>query len=173
MLRYTAFTLIALGTISLSGCGAGSDPMPLAAAEHGDHDHGHAHASQGPHGGSIIELGTEDFHAELVHDDEAGNVTIYFLDATAKAAAPIDAPEVNVNVRHDGEAQQFRLAALSAEEDPQGKSSRFVSTHKDLAGELDHDHAHGQLVVTINGKQYRGNIQHDHDHHGHDVHNHE
>ena len=172
MFRHSTITLIALGTISLLGCVPASGPRPQASA-HKDHDHQHAHASQGPHGGSMIELGSEDFHAELVHDDQAGNITIYFLDASAKHAAPIDAPEVKVNLRHDGQAQQFKLVALADQGDPQGRASRFVSTQKELADELDHEHAHGQLVVTINGKQYRGDIERAHDHHGHGDHDHE
>lgn len=163
MCRHTicAFMLIALGTVSLSGCDSGSGSGPQAA---GDHGHDHAHPSQGPHGGSIIELGTDDFHAELVHDDDAGSVTVYFLDASAKLAAPIDAGEVSVNLRHDGQAEQFKLAASPAEGDPQGKSSQFASSQKDLAKDLDQSDARGQLVVTIGGKQYRGNIEHGHDH---------
>ena len=159
-----ACTLIALGTISLSGCGGGSGPGSQVPAEHGDHDQEHAHATEGPHGGSIIELGTEEFHAELVHDDEAGSVMIYFLDSTAKQVAPIDAGEVSINLRHDGNAEQFKLAASPTEGDPQGKSSRFVSAEKELAEDLDRSDARGQLVATISGKQYRGNIEHDHDH---------
>ena len=172
MFRHSTITLIALGTISLWGCVPASGPTPQASA-HKDHDHGHAHASQGPHGGRIIELGNENFHAELVHDDQAGNITIYFLDASAKRAVPIDAAEVNVNLRRDGQAQQFNLAALAEQGDPQGRASRFVSAQQELADELDHEHAHGQLVVTINGKQYRGDIEHARDHHGHGDHNHE
>ena len=172
MFRDRTISLIVLGTISLLGCAPASGPTPQASA-HEDHPHQHAHASRGPHGGEIIELGNEDFHAELVHDDRAGNVTIYFLDASAQNAAPIDAVEVNVNLRHDGQAQQFRLAALADQGDPQGRASRFVSAQQELANELDHGQAHGQLVVTINGKQYRGNIDHAHDHHGHGDHNHE
>ncbi|MCE2751496.1 MAG: hypothetical protein LW720_06355 [Pirellula sp.] len=37
----------------------------------------HAHPSEGPHHGSLVELGKEEFHAELVHDSKS--VTIYIF----------------------------------------------------------------------------------------------
>src|SRR4051812_6832788 len=36
----------------------------------------HQHAATGPKGGVIVELGEEELHAELLHDDEVGIVTI-------------------------------------------------------------------------------------------------
>ena len=49
----------------------------------------HAHPSEGPHHGTLVELGNEEFHAEVVHDDKS--VTVYVLDAGATKAVPIDA----------------------------------------------------------------------------------
>jgi hypothetical protein len=147
--------LIVLG---LSGCGSSTSEKTASTADGG---HEHAHPGEGPHGGSLIELGNEEYHAELVHDDAAGTVTIYILDSAAKAAVPIDAGEVTINVSHKGQAEQFKLSAASAERE--GKSSQFVSSSADLAEELDHEHATAQLVVTINGKQYRGTIEHHHE----------
>jgi hypothetical protein len=121
-------------------------------------------------------LGTEEYHAELAHDEQTGQVAVYFLDSSAKLATPIDAPEVKINLRHDGRAEQFTLTAVPAEGDAQGTSSRFVSTDKQLAQDLDQAAAHGQLVAMIGGKQYRGDIEHDHNHgddHSHDDHSHD
>ncbi len=42
----------------------------------------HSHPTEGPHHGTLIELGKEEYHAELVHDDKM--VTIYILDSAAK-----------------------------------------------------------------------------------------
>ena len=42
-----------------------------------------------------------------------------------------------------------------------------------LLKNCDHEHAEGQLVVEINGKQYRGDIQHDHEGHEHESHEHD
>lgn len=130
----------------------------------------HNHPTEGPHGQPLIELGNEDYHAELVHDDKAGTVTIYILDSGATKEVAIDAAEVTINLKHGDHAEQFPLAA---EPDESGKASKFVSTDSHLAAHLDEEGAGGELVVTIDGTQYRGALAHDHDHaHDHGDHEH-
>lgn len=153
--------------LSLVGCG-GSQPATsnsVAVAEEAGHEH--AHSSEGPHGGSLIELGNEAYHAELVHDDAAGTVTVYVLDSTAKTVVPIEAPDVTINIKHEGRGEQFKLAAAVEQGDATGKSSQFGSSDAELAQELDHEHAEAELVLLIEGKQYRGAIEHHHDHEEH------
>ena len=122
----------------------------------------HEHPSEGPHHGSLIELGKEEFHAELVHDEKS--VTIYVLDNAATNSVPVDSSEVVINVLHDGKPEQFKLAAAPEESDPSGKSSRFVANDPELASHLDDEAAAPKLSITINGKSYRGTITHDQDH---------
>jgi hypothetical protein len=160
---------IALTTLlTLSGCGQApsrdTSAAPSATAE------SHEHPTEGPHHGSLIELGNEEYHAELLHDEQAGTITVYILDSAAKQAVPIDATELTVNLSHDGQAEQFSLAASPQSSDPPGQSSRFTSSDAELAEELDHEHAEAQLVVTINAKQFRGTVAHDHDHEEDDHH---
>jgi len=150
------------GEASTSGPETGSPPATL------DDHAGHDHPSEGPHHGALIELGNEEYHAELVHDEDAGTVTIYILDGAAKTQLPIDATEVTINAKHDGKPEQFKLPASPDARDPQGKSSRFVSNDAELAHHLDEEGAEPRLVLSINGKSYRGTITHDHDHEGHD-----
>ncbi len=129
---------------------------------------GHSHPSEGPHHGDLIELGAEEYHAELVHTDKS--VTIYILDGSAKTAVPIEAADVMINLVHDGKPEQFKLPAFPDESDPVGKSSRFQLDDADLAHDLDHGDANAKLNLMINGKAYRGDLKHDHDHdhdHGH------
>jgi hypothetical protein len=166
----------ALIICTVSGCGG--DNADTTSSNAGDATEGrsataeaaHDHPDGGPHGGSLIELGNEEFHAELVHDDQTGTVTIYLLDSAAKASVPIAAADVSINVTHEGAGEQFKLTASADQNDPQGMSSRFVSSDAELAKELDHGHAEAQLAVTINGKPYRGRIAHNHGHDegGHD-----
>ena len=128
----------------------------------------HAHPSEGPHHGDLVELGNEEYHAEIVHG-EAGSITIYILDSAAKAAVPIDAPELTINITHDGNAEQFKLPADRDASDPEGKSSRFSLTDDELAGDLDSADAVAKLAVTIDGKSYSGKIEHAHEgEHQHD-----
>jgi len=169
-----------VASITLVGCGDSPKSSGSSAhadhdehADHDGHDHSghdhsdHGHAEEGPHQGSLIELGNEAYHAEMVHDEATGTVTVYLLDSAAKTSVPIDATELLVNLTHDSAAEQFKLAANPQENDPEGKSSRFVSTDAELVEDLDLEGVEAKLVTTIAGKQYRGDIHHDHEGHQH------
>ncbi|TWT97211.1 hypothetical protein [Neorhodopirellula pilleata] len=172
-LTNTFFTLaLASMTFGFVGCkDAGTNvetsPPPATVDAHDDHE-GHAHPSEGPHHGGLIELGNEEYHAELVHDEATGSVTIYVLNAAATEQVPIEGSDITINVKHDGKPEQFKLTASPDASDPQGKSSRFVSTDAELGEHLDEEGAEPRLVLTINGKSFRGTIAHDHDHEDHD-----
>jgi hypothetical protein len=122
----------------------------------------HNHPTKGPHGGGLIELGNEEYHAEMIHDDAAGTVTFYVLDGSAKKQVPIDATEVVVNLKHAGKPEQFKIPAAADTGDPAGKSSRFVSKDKELAEDLDAKDNDAELVLTIGATQFRGKLAHDH-----------
>ncbi len=128
----------------------------------------HAHPSEGPHHGTLVELGSEEFHAEVVHD--ANSVTIYILNSSASKAVPIDAKALTINLLHDGAPEQYTLAANPDTGDTNGMASRFVLADAELAEHLDDESAMPKLMVTINGTPYVGEIKHDHDHDhsGHD-----
>ncbi|MCG6154604.1 hypothetical protein [Rubinisphaera margarita] len=169
MLRiHSLLSLVAL-LVGLVGCEPQSAPPASETtngqAESGGHDHAeHDHPTEGPHHGELIELGNEEYHAEIIHDETAGTVTIYILDAAAKMQVPIESAEVIVNTTHDGQPAQHTLQASPDENDPEGKSSKFVSSESDLAAHLHQEGGEPRLVVTINGKSYRGTIAHDHSH---------
>lgn len=152
------------------GCGPATPPKSGAG---GNTSHAeHAHPTEGPHHGHLIELGDEQYHVELVHDEKAGEVTFYVLDGSVTKAVPIDAAELVVNWKHDGKAEQFKIAAKPEAGEASGTSSRFFSADKKLAAALDAEGADAQLVVTIGGKQFRGAIEHEHDEKGHAEHKH-
>ena len=161
---------VAIIAMAFAGCsnegsketGTAGQPSTMDA-----HDN-HAHPTEGPHHGDLVELGNEEYHAEILHDEDAGTVTIYVLNGAATEQVPIEATEVTINAKHDGKPEQFTLAASPDADDPQGKSSRFVSNDEELVHHLDEEGAEPRLVLTINGKSYRGTISHDHDHEGHD-----
>ena len=170
-LRVLCLPLAGLTVLWLAGCSEpGSIPSSSTGGSHvvtdgppesGAHDE-HAHPSEGPHHGDLVELGNEDFHAEVVHG-EGGSVSVYILDSAAKAAVPIDATELTINITHDGNAEQFKLLADRDASDPEGKSSHFSLKDEELAKDLDDHDAAAKLVVVINGKSYSGKIEHDHD----------
>jgi hypothetical protein len=163
-MRFTRLILVvALALPGVVGCG-GVEKKPDGTTA-GKTD-GHDHPTKGPHGGGLIELGNEEYHVEMIHDDAAGTVTFYVLDGSAKKAVPIAATEVTVNLKHDGKPEQFKVPAAADTGDPTGKSSRFTSNDKELAEDLDKEGADAELVLTIDGKPYRGKLAHDHDHAG-------
>ena len=162
--RASAPVSFCVGLLVLTGCQKSSETNgPVTSPPPATVDV-HNHPTEGPHHGGLIELGNEEYHAELVHDEAAETITIYVLDSAAKSAVPIEATSLLVNLSHDGQAEQFSLSASPQPNDPTGKSSRFTSTDAELAEEIDHEGVQAQLVVSISGKQYRGAIQHDHDH---------
>lgn len=162
--------------VYLTGCtnqpsGDVGDVTPAAEEKHDhDHDHDHAHA-HGPHDGHVIELGDEEYHAEITLDEESKKLTIYVYGPELKNAVPIDQKEVIANLKIDGKDSELKLAAAPQEGDGEGKSSRFELTlSEDVAkGIHDAEDLIGTIKLKIEGVDFEGEITHDHDHdHGHE-----
>jgi hypothetical protein len=136
---------------------------PSGAAGHDhSHDHGHHH---GPHDGHLVDLGDDEFHAEVTHDDASGRVTIYLLDAEAKKPVATAAPHLLVQLTLAGDPKEFQLLASPQEGDPQGRSSRFELVDKQLCESWDATEAAARLSVTIEDIPFSGKIEpHDHGH---------
>ena len=160
--------------LALTGCNNNGTPAtppvtPTHDHKEGDgHDHGgagdahaHAHPSEGPHHGHLIELGQEEYHAELVHDDATKTVTVYLLDKEAKAPVAIADPEIMLNLAADGQPMQVKLAAAPQEGDPAGQSSRFSVMDEKALEALEAPKTTGRLNVTIEGKSYTGEVVHE------------
>jgi hypothetical protein len=199
MLKIAALILVAGASLCLhAGCGrtdddAASEPdanLPIDADSPivmdalppiigGDHDH----SEHGPHGGELIELGKEDFHAELLHGSEG--VAVYLLDATASGEVSTSADKLSISLKHDGQVKAFELNAavstsadklsISLKHDGQVKAfelnaapdrggqdaeaTRFASSDKQIDEWLDAG-AEGAIVVQIEGRSYTGKITH-------------
>jgi len=190
-------TAVLAVSVSLVGCGSdstetptekvGGTPPPLASeADHDDHaghDHGdeagHEHPTEGPHGGHLVELGDEEYHAELLHDENTHTVTIHLLDGPAKQTVAVPLAEITLQLFQGGQFVKYALKAVQGPGDAAGAASRFEIVDAALCDALCHgDETRGRLQVTINGKPYTGTIEHtghgDHDHEGddHAGHNH-
>jgi len=150
------------GTASSSSGSTVMTERPPETTAHAEH----AHPGAGPHQGDLVELGNEEYHAEVVHG-EGGSISVYILDSAAKSAVPIDATELTINITHDGNAEQFKLTADRDASDPDGKSSRFTLKDEELSTDLDSHDAAARLAVTIEGKAFSGKIVHDHEGHVH------
>lgn len=166
---------VVTGTALLwSGCGSstptpkgGSAAKPAVEEGHKEGDgHAHegaAHAEEGPHHGHLIELGKEEYHAELTHDEASKTVTVYLLDGAAKSAVPIADAEITMNLVVAEKPAQFKLTAKPQEGDPEGQASRFSLTDETLLEALEAPKTTGRLNLTIKGKEFVGTVEH-HDH---------
>ena len=159
MRRISLVAMLAMGLLGGAlGCdGAKSDykkadDLKKAPAVHDDH----AHGEKGPHGGSIVELGKEEFHAEIVLDHDAHTLRVFVLAKDAKTAHPTSATEVVVAI--EGK-DAVTLKAAPQEGDGEGKSSRFELVDEKLVDAiLDAKFLHGDLRIAIGDKPFSGHI---------------
>lgn len=159
---------LAVSVVGLSGCGP-TPPQEDTSSQSqkpDEHGHSHAHPEEGLHHGVLVELGNEDYHAEVVHDDDAGSVTVYLLDSAAKEAVTSEAAEVVINIKNGDTPSQFKLPALTVEGEPAEKHSAYALTSKELLDGLHAKGATAKLSVTIDDRPFTGSIQAD-DHAGH------
>jgi hypothetical protein len=175
MLKHTAAAcFVASVAVWAAGC---PSPAPTTTPttggqehghEHGEHAHGeaghahdHSHA-HGPHGGHILELGNEEYHAEWTHADD-GTVTVYVLDAEAKNEVPIPAEDITITTKIGEKTAEFKLPAVNRSEGDMPKTAKFELVDKNLLGVLEtlSTGVTATLKVTINGKDYEAPITHD------------
>ena len=144
--------------------------------DHAAHDHaaheGHSHDEKGPHGGALFALGKEEYHAELVLDEERDQVTVVLLDGAAKEQVALQEPHVLVNVRGGGAPRQYKLTPIYAAGTNSGPTAMYAAVGKTLMNDLHSHSAVAKLAVRIAGKPYSATLHHDHDEHDHDGHNH-
>ncbi len=157
------------------GCDKKGDYKPVTEVKKApalpDHDHGHG--EKGPHGGGIVELGDEEYHAEVLVDHDSESVIVYVLGKDAKTAEAVAAADLSVAL--DGK-EPLTLKAAAQTGDAEGKASKFVLVDHDLVHTLmEAGFLHGDLRITIADKPYIGHIDYHldgsaHDEHGHDEH---
>jgi hypothetical protein len=174
MIRINLVACLAIGVASgIVGCNNSSDyktPAELKKAPPvASHNHDHDHGAKGPHGGGIIELGEEEYHAELVVDHDSHAVVLYVLGKDAKTAEAVTATEITITP--EGKTALTLKAAPQAG-DAEGKTSKFELINDEVVHELmDAGFVHGDLRITIADKPYVGHIDYhldESDHHDHD-----
>ncbi|MBX9625381.1 MAG: hypothetical protein K2X82_16365 [Gemmataceae bacterium] len=149
----------AAATATLAGCNKPQPPAEKAAAPHKDGDHkdadhkggdhkgeGHGH-KPGAHGGTIVSLGQDSYHAEVVFEKDGG-VRLYMLGKDESTPQEVQVQDLVGYVTPAGatDAVQVKFAADPQKGDAAGKTTQF-------AAKLPHD-LHGKAVrVTINNVQ--------------------
>ncbi len=168
--------LILIGAVSvtLADDGHNHDQDGYSHEQGDGHNHGqkNGHPTKGPRGGALIELGNEELHAELLHDDETGTVTVFMLDAEAKRYVSVTSTEFVIQVRHEEQAEQFRLKAKPQKGDRQGTTSCFMIRNPKLVTLLDDHHSEARMGIKIGERSFVGRIAHVHDHEHGDAHAH-
>ena len=166
---------VALGSsvsIAISGCGGGGDfktaeqiqkEQPAHADDHG-HDHGHG--AEGPHHGAVVELGEEEFHAEIVLDEPNHTLKLYILGPDAKTAATTAADSAILIPEEEGE-----LKLTPGPGQIEGQYSVFQLVDEKVVHKLaEEGFLHGNLKVKVGEKDYTASVdahfhgEHDHDH---------
>ena len=149
--------LVAVSLWAVGGCTQKQPAAPPASSASHGHD-AHGHPSTGPHHGALIELGDEAYHGELLHDEQAGTITIYILDGHAKREVPVAEDGVVLNLMLEGSPRQIPLTARPTTSDPAGQSSRFELSDAEISEALDQQQARARIRVSIGGKSYQGAI---------------
>lgn len=142
---------LAVATVAVVGCNNAQPPAEKAAAPQGgdpkpgagnkEEDHGH---KPGAHGGIIVSLGKDSYHAEAVFE-KGRKVRLYMLGKEETRVQEVDAQELSAFVTPDGSAEAVPVAFKPEPQpgDGKGKTSLFVATlPEDMAGK--------KVQVTIN-----------------------
>lgn len=120
----------------------------------GTPQHHHHHAA--PHGGSLVELGTEAAHLELVVNRASGSLTLYVLDGEAEHAVRVASPSLTLHVERDGGAPvvvTLGPVANALTGETVGATSQFAAIHDvfrtsgPIRAVLD--------AIIVNGRTYR------------------
>ena len=176
--RSLELALVAVFAVIVTGCTSDDSEFREVSndeSEVGHDDHSsHGHGAHGPNGGDIVEVGDEEFHAEVVVDEDEHRIDVFILGSDAKTAKPIAASEISINFKHGSEVEEFKLTAAALEGEADGQASKFTITDEELFEEL-HEHSEGATLNFSNGDQVlTGTVNHSHDHgHGDDDHDHE
>ena len=141
---------IAIALVLSAACGRAAPP-PSSAQADAPHQH---HA---PHGGTLVELGDEFAHVELVLDPSNGSLTAYVLDGEAEESVRLKQPSLKLSIDAQGSrpALVVELAAqaniLTGE--TVGDSSEFSVTTSSLIGVRMVSGHLGEIVVK--GMEFR------------------
>lgn len=123
---------------------------------------GHEHPTAGPHGGALIELGKEEYHAELNLDEKRNQVTIVVLDSAGKQLVPVEAPYVLVNVKGGDKPRQYRLLPVFPKGQDRGPATMFALVSPELMTDLHTPAVTAKMTIKIGKKSYAAALQHEH-----------
>lgn len=126
----TALVIVSCGGSAPSAAPEANPSQPVALPEE---DH-HEHIAQ--HEGTLIVLGDEFAHVELVVDSATGRLTAYILDGEAENPIRVSQPDIEFELRF---GETVRMVLLGGMEKPltgekMGATSEFSGIASELAG---------------------------------------
>ena len=160
----------------LLGCQP-EDPSKNKKANSGETHHQHV----APHGGTLVVLGNEFAHLELVLDQNKGELTFYVLDGEARNGGRLTQPTIILKTKTDSAAGfnelELQAVANSLSGETIGDSSVFVVESENLINqgrfgvEIEQISVKGQKFQNLSFPFPEGNEtshaeehNHDHDH---------
>lgn len=132
--KYRCVFVVCLGIALLpSGCQQMASAPAKTPNSHSskDHDHADQHDHEHPpgaHGGTIVPLGADSYHAEALVDSD-GNLRLFMLGKDESRIQEIDAQTIKAFVKSEDvlEARNIELIPQPQEGDSDGKTSQFVA----------------------------------------------
>jgi YHS domain-containing protein len=147
---------VAAASLVAVGCGP-SAPPPAPSAESkptgGPSDDAHAH-KPGAHGGILVSLGRDSYHAEAVFE-KGGTVRLYMLGKDEARIQDVEVQELTAYLTPDGSTESDKMTFRPQPQpgDAKGKTSLFVATlPKDLIGKMVRVTVNN---ITVNGERFR------------------
>src|SRR5262249_32634037 len=133
--------LVVLALVVVAGCdkfskSSAPDGAPAPASSQGDKSGEHGH-KPGTHGGIIVEIGRDNYHAEPVFG-KAGVVRVYLLGRHEARVEEVEAQTLGAYAKAEGgtEALEFALKPAPRPDDSKGKTSVFLGVlPKELWGQ--------------------------------------
>jgi hypothetical protein len=143
MLRLLSVGFVLSSTVYLAGCSSSRDDTgekPAPAKEKSEGEHGH---KPGTHGGLIVAIGADSYHAEAVFE-KGGVFWLYVLGKDESRVQEVELQTLSAHVKgqDDAEAVPFQLKPAPQEGDSTGKTSAF-------RGQLPKELQGRKVVVTI------------------------
>jgi hypothetical protein len=116
--------------------------------------HGHHHAA--PRGGTLVELGDEFAHLELLFDPASGRLAVYVLDGEAERAVRVAHESLRLRLdatAADADAESLAAVAGVLTGETVGDTSRFEAVIPALAGRTRFE---GVIdTITVRGRTFR------------------
>lgn len=161
-----------IGLALFVGCASKDDTRTFDAKDseastEAEHEHGHEH---GVNGGHLLEVGEEQYHVEVVFDNDGRTLTAFILGPDAKTAFPIEEETIDFDLEVGDKEHEIPLAAKPLEGEKDGKSSRFVAEGKAIPDSIKAESdLNGHFHLDIGEDHFHVDLEHgDHDHDGHD-----